>query len=86
MKTAARSFDAALSLAVLARLGGAGGKWLPREVAERRVILARPRAHSCAWLSCAAAFRRNPCRLIPHRHRARAELPPAHQLQVEVLR
>jgi hypothetical protein len=29
---------------------------------------------------------RLPSRLIPHRHRSRAELQPAHELQVDTLR
>src|SRR5215204_3366421 len=53
----------------------------------------RHRADAQAWLEVlpdaadsGEYARWLPARLIPHRHRPRAELPPAHELQVDMLR
>jgi len=51
----------------------------PLSVTRRREQLARSRGNR-------PGSQLLPSRLIPHRHRSRAELQPAHELQVDTLR
>src|SRR5688500_13910747 len=45
-----------------------------------------PRAAPVTTATFCAAVAKLPSRLVPHRHRARAELQPTHKLQVDILR